>query len=158
MPNIVTNIFRQFSKEEKDGIKNAGKILGELSIAEYIQKGLELKDAVKFIFSDFDLKNLARDAVLWESFKSLIIYIFKIVIGKIEKPTEVQIWIQDTKNPAGLNATFSIKHEQDIQDLLTTLRTKLENEIFSKNREQEKGKIFWAAFDREKQVWLIKIL
>ena len=158
MPKIITNIFGKLSEKDKDEIKNAANIFGELGIAEYIQKGLGLEEVVKLIFSDFNLKNIVRDAMLWESFKSLIAHIFKIVSGKIEKQTEIQIWIQDTKNPAGLNAAFSLKNEQNIQDLLTTLRTKLENDIFSKNREQEKGKIFLAAFDKEEQVWLIKIL
>lgn len=158
MPRIATNMFRSLTEEEQNDIKKAGRTLGEIEISEYVQKELGTEEIIKFIFDDFNLRNVIRDALLWDSLKSLLGHMFNLISRKLSQPAEIQIWIRDITNPAGLNISFSIKQKQEIQDLLIILRTKLEDEIFSKNKEQEKGKIFWIAFDRERKNWLIKIL
>lgn len=158
MFRIATTIYKNLTQEEKNAIKYVGRSLGDFEVLEYIQKELGQENIIKFIFDDFNLRNSVKDASLWDLLKSLLIYIFNLVKKKLNRQFEIQIWIRDTTNPAGLNVAFSIKQQEEIQDLLITLKTKLKNEIFSKNKEQEKGKIFWVAFDRETKDWLIKIL
>jgi nitrate reductase NapAB chaperone NapD len=158
MLQIATNIFKNLSKIEKEEIKTAGKKFGKIEIHEYFQKGVGLEEIIKFIFDEFALKNLIEDVLLWDSFKSLLQKIFNIAITKSEIPTGIQIWIRDITNPAAINIAFSIKTLDDIQELLVSLRTKLDIEIFSVKKEQQKGKIFLVAFDKENNNWLIKIL
>jgi len=158
MLNIATNIFRKLSDEDKKEIQKPEDVFGKVEISEYIQKGLESEEVAKFIFQGFIFRNLIEDVLLWESFQQLFKSIFNITIKKVDRQTEVQIWVQDTSNPASLNVVFSIKQEEDIKNLLITLRTKLEEDIFSKNKQQETGKILWVAFDKETSKWLIKTL
>ncbi len=158
MLNIATNIFRKLSEEDKKEIQKPEDVFGEVEISEYIQKGLEVEDVVKFILQGLIFENFVKDALLWESFQQLLRSIFNIAVKRDDKPREVQIWVQDTTNPASLNIAFSMKQEEAIKNLLTTLRTKLGEDVFSKNKHQEAGKILWVAFDKETNKWLIKTL
>ena len=113
---------------------------------------------IKFILSDFNLKNLIRDAIIWDGFKLLLQKIFSVITKKTNKPTEIQVWIEDKNNPASVNIALSIKKIEDIQELMVSLKAKLEVEIFSVSKEQQKGKIFWITLDKDSQNWLVKIL
>lgn len=158
MSRIITTEFKKLSEDEKERLSETGKDLGHFDFFEYVQKGMGLEGDVKYIFDDFNLRNIVKNLLLWDSLKTLLSNVFNLTSKKFNQLTEVQVWIRDTNNPAALNISFSIKQEKEIHDLLTILRTELENDIFSKNREQESGKIFWVAFDREKKDWLIKVL
>ena len=58
MPTIATNYFDKLTELEKEEIKEAGKVFGDVKLYEYIQKGAGLEEFIKFILSDFNLKNL----------------------------------------------------------------------------------------------------
>jgi len=158
MPVIATNIFKKLTDQDKKELQEISKGFGGVEISEYIQKGLDVEEVVKYILDGFALKNIVRDAILWDSFKALLRFLFNIAVRKFNKIIEMQIWIRDINNPAAINITFSIKEEKEVQDLFVVLRSQLENEIFIKRKESEKGKIIWVAFDRETKSWLIKTL
>jgi len=158
MPRIITNLFKNLTELEKEEIKQAGKQFGEIGLYEYVQKGVGLEEIIKFIFDGFVLKNFIRDAILWDSFKFLLQKVFLIASKKSDKPHGIQVWIKDTTNPAAINIAFSIKKEEELFDLMVTLREKLTTNVFSINKDQEKGKIIWMGLDRENKVWTIQIL
>jgi len=158
MLKISTNIFKKISEEEKKDIQNLGKDFGSISVHDYSEKGIGLEEVIKVIFQGFALKGIIENTVLWGSLKELIGLIFNISVKKFDKPVEVQVWISDASNLAALNVVFSIKKESEIHDLFTALRIKLNEDVFSKGKEQEKGKIFWIAFDKENEDWLVKVL
>jgi hypothetical protein len=158
MPKIVTNIFKDLTDEEKKEIELAGVGLGRVEIGEYVEKGFGLEEVIKFIFDGFVLTKFLRDALLWDCFKSLLQKVFDVVSKKKKSPIELQTWIRDVTNPAAINVTFSVKTPEDIHELLTSLRTKLDAEVFSNDKEKLKGKIIWMGFDRENKIWKIQIL
>ena len=158
MPRIITNLFKNLTESEKEEIKRIGKEFGEIGLYEYIQKSIELEKIIKFIFDGFVLKNLVRDALLWDSFKLLLQKVFLIAGKKSNKPQGIQVWIKDTTNPAVINIAFSIKKKEELSSLMVTLREKLTTSVFSVNQDQEKGKIIWMGFDRENKVWTIQVL
>ncbi len=158
MPKIITNLFKNLTEIEKEEIRQAEKQFGEIGLYEYVQKGVRLEEIIKFIFDGFVLKNFIRDAILWDSFKSLLQKVFLIASKKSDKPDGIQVWIKDTTNPTAINIAFSIKKEEELFNLMVTLREKLTTNIFSVNKDQEKGKIIWMGFDRENKVWRIQIL
>lgn len=158
MPTIATNIHKELSTIEKKEILAAAKPLGVIQIHEYKEKGVGLEEIIKFICEGFDLKRVLLDSVLWDSFKSLFEFVYRLVAKKFKKAKEVQFWIRDTSNPSAINIAFSLQQENGVHDLFILLRTKLDHDIFSKKREQESSKIFWIAYDNQTKEWLIKVL
>lgn len=157
MKEIATNFFDKLTESEKTEIKNIEGI-GGIELNEYIQKGIGMGEIAKFIFSNFDLKDLIRDAVIWDGFKILLQKIFSIVAKKSEKPVEIQIWVTDTANSVPINIALSIKKLDDIGEVMVSLKAKLETDVFPNLAKQEKGKIFWITLDKDTQGWLVKIL
>ncbi|MDO8560443.1 MAG: hypothetical protein Q7S23_05475 [bacterium] len=156
MPTISTNIFDKLTPGEKGEISKSD-ILGEINFNEYHIKSAVPDENVKYIFDGFDLKKSTNEIQIWDSLKEKILEIYKITSSKYESPIELQFWIKDLSRPAVINILFSIKDKDEIIDLMTTLRTKLEGEIFSNEFDAGSEKILLIGFDRELKSWFTKV-
>lgn len=158
MLTVATTISDTLSEEEKKEIKSVAPVFDSLEIKKYVEKALGMEDIIKFIFEGFVLKNFIRDAVLWDSFKSLLEKLYNIAAKRRENHEEIQIWIQDTSNPAAIDIAFSFKNLEELNGLMVTLREKVITVVLKTEREKEEGKIFWFGYDQTKKEWVLKIL
>jgi len=149
MPRIITNIFKKLTEPEKKEIKKLSEEFGDVEFFELTQKEPDLKDSIKFILDNFNIKKIIENISLLDSFKSLLQKLLLISENKSEIPIEIQFWFKDTLNPAALNIAFAVKEVAELRNMIDSLKNKLITDIFSVHKELSGDKIIWIGFDKE---------
>lgn len=58
---ILINIFKDLTEEEKCQIKKSFSLVGKVKLDSYYKKSSEASEIIQFIFEDFNIFSLARD-------------------------------------------------------------------------------------------------
>lgn len=155
MITVATNIFGELTPEEKSQLVTAFRSVDSAEVFEYIEKGLNIEQLAKFIFSGVNLLDLVRDGLMWDLLKKAFARLASLVQEKYGNSREVQIWIQDDHHPVTINVAFALKKKEDISKQIDSLKEVLKTRVLTRNLES-KGPIFWLAYDGETNSWQVK--